>query len=64
VNSIHEFDGFFARASARPVRNGTKGRIQPLDDFDFVKEGFLAFVRLWRKEFDRQGQLGPGIKVG
>src|SRR4030095_7033303 len=53
MDGLHQIDGFFARASARPVRNRAKARIDPLNDFDFVKEVFLAFVRLWRKEFDR-----------
>ena len=56
VKSFDQANGFFARASARPVRNRTEARIQPLDDFDFAKEVFLALFRLWRKEFDREGQ--------
>jgi hypothetical protein len=53
VDPIDQMNGFFARASASPVRNRAKGRIQPLDNFDFAEEVFLAFVRLWRKEFNR-----------
>jgi len=64
VNPIDEVNGFFARASARPVRNRAEGGIQPLDGFDFVKEVFLALVCLWRKELNREGQPGPGIEVG
>ena len=55
---------FFARASARPVRNRTEGRVQPLDRRDFAKEVFLALVCLWRKELNREGQAWPGIEVG
>jgi hypothetical protein len=64
VNGIDQVDSFFARASARPVRNGTKTRIEPLYEFDFVKEVFLAFVRLWRKELDRESQPSSSIEVG
>jgi hypothetical protein len=64
MNRIDQIDGFFARASARPVRNGTKARMEPLNDFDFVKEVFLAFVRLWRKELDRESQPCSSIEVG
>jgi hypothetical protein len=64
MNPIDEFDRFFARASARPVRNRAKGGTEPLDYLDFVKEVFLAFVCLWRKELNREGQPGPGIEVG
>jgi hypothetical protein len=53
---VHQIDSFFARASARPVRNGTKARIEPLDNLNFAKEVFLAFFRLWRKELDRERQ--------
>jgi hypothetical protein len=53
MDPVNQFDGFFARASARPVRNRTKGRVQPLNGCDFAKEVFLAFVCLWRKEFNR-----------
>jgi hypothetical protein len=53
VDPVDQFNGFFARASARPIRDRAKGRIQPLDDFDFAKEVFLALVCLWRKEFNR-----------
>ncbi len=55
---------FFAHASARPVRNRTEGRVQPLNRRDFAKEVFLALVCLWRKELNREGQAWPGIEVG
>jgi hypothetical protein len=64
MDAIHKVDGFFARASARPVRNRTEGGLEPLDNFYFVKEVFFALVCLWRKEFNREGQSGPGIEVG
>jgi len=56
VDRFHQIDGFFARASASPVRNGTKARIEPLNDLYFAEEVFLAFFRLWRKELDRKRQ--------
>jgi hypothetical protein len=64
VDSFNQVDGFFARASASPVRYGTKARIEPLDDLDFAEEVFLAFFRLRRKELDRQSQARPGVQVG
>ena len=51
--SLHQIDGFFARASARPVRHRTETRIKPLDALDLAKEAFLAFFSLWGKKFDR-----------
>ena len=53
MNGLDQVEGFFARASASPVRNGTKARIEPLNDLYFAKEVFLAFFRLRRKELDR-----------
>src|SRR5262245_15377565 len=63
MNRVNDVDGFFARASARPVRNRTKARIEPLDNLDLVKEVFLAFIRLWRKELDRESQPSSSIEV-
>jgi hypothetical protein len=64
MDSFDQLDGFFARASARPVRDRTEAGIEPLYDFDLAKEVFLAFFCLWRKEFDREGQPRSGIEVG
>jgi hypothetical protein len=64
MNPIDEVDRFVARASARPVRNRAEGGIQPLNDLYFTKEVFFAFVCLWRKELNREGQPRPGIEVG
>jgi hypothetical protein len=52
MNAVNEIDGFFARASASPVRNRTKSGPQRSDQFDFAEEGFLAFVCFWRKKFN------------
>src|SRR5258708_5822444 len=61
VDSFHQVDGFFARASASPVCNRTKARIEPLNDLYFAEEVFLAFFRLRRKELDRYAQAPPRI---
>src|SRR5215467_5385192 len=53
MDLFHEINSFLARASARPVRDRTKARIEPLDVFDLAKEAFLAFFSLWGKKFDR-----------
>jgi len=53
MDRFDEIDGFFARASARPVCHRTETRIKPLDAFDLAKEAFLAFFSLWGKKFDR-----------
>jgi hypothetical protein len=63
VDAIDKLDGFFARASASPVRNGTKGGSEPLKDFDLAKEVLFASVRLWGKELDREGQPWLGVQV-
>jgi hypothetical protein len=52
MDSFDQLDGFFARASARPVRNRTEGGVYPLDQLNFAEEVFLAFFCLWRKELD------------
>src|SRR3970040_1642609 len=64
VDGFNQTYGFIARASARPVRDRTKARIEPLDDGDFAKEVFLALFCLWRKELNREGQPRSGIEVG
>ena len=64
MDGFDQINGFFARASARPVRNRTKARVKPPDNLNFAKEVFLAFFCLWRKEFYREGQPRPGIEVG
>src|ERR1700752_579206 len=38
MDRFHQVEGFFARASASPVRNGTKARIEPLNDLYFAEE--------------------------
>jgi hypothetical protein len=53
MNRFDQANGFFARASARPVRNRTEGGFNPLDQLDFAEEVFLAFFCLWRKELNR-----------
>jgi hypothetical protein len=63
VNAIDQLYGFLARASASPVRNRAEGWFEPLDDFDFAKEVLVAFVCLWRKELDREGQPWLGVQV-
>jgi hypothetical protein len=63
VNAIDQVYGFGARASARPVRNRAEGGVEPLDDFDLAKEVLVAFVCLWGKELDREGQPWLGVQV-
>jgi hypothetical protein len=53
MNGLDQIDGFFARASARPVRNRTEGGFHPLDQLDLAEEVFLALFCLWRKELNR-----------
>jgi surfactin synthase thioesterase subunit len=63
MNTINQVNGFFARASASPVRNRAEGGFEPLDDFDLAKEVLVAFVCLWGKELDREGQRWLGVQV-
>jgi hypothetical protein len=63
MDAVHQFNGFFARASASPVRNRTEGGFEPLDACDLAKEVFVAFVCLWGKELDREGQSWLGVQV-
>jgi hypothetical protein len=63
MNPINQLDGFVARASARPVRNRAEGGLEPLDNFDFAKEVLVAFVCLWGKELDREGQPRLGVQI-
>jgi hypothetical protein len=63
MNAVDQFYGFFARASARPVRDRTEGRLEPLDDLDLAKEVLVAFFSLWGKELDREGQPRLGVQI-
>jgi hypothetical protein len=64
MDAVDQLNGFFARASASPVRNRAEGGVQPLDRLDLFEEVFFAFVCLWRKKLNREGQSGPGVQVG
>jgi hypothetical protein len=63
MDTINQVYGFFARASASPVRDRAEGGGEPLDDFDLAKEVLVAFVCLWGKELDREGQPWLGVQV-
>jgi hypothetical protein len=63
MNAVNQVDGFFARASASPVRNRAEGGFEPLDNLDFAEEVLVAFVCLWGKELDREGQPRLGVQI-